>query len=134
MAWGHQGANLLLSTAASKSHRASQAGCITRALFRKCRLCVLASFGCSVLSPYHDVAEHGRMTALGAGLSLVIECIVFICQDWSCVVCNICATGIVCVISLIGWMGIYQDCHISLTSAAFLFLLVCRLLVDILLT
>ena len=79
MARGQQGANLLLSTAASKSHGASKPDCITGPLFRKHRPFVLASSGRSTASPYHDVAETGRVSALGAGLSKVIGCIVFIC-------------------------------------------------------
>lgn len=81
MARGQRGANLLLSTAASKSHGASEADCITRPLFRKRWLLVLASSSRSPAPPYHDVAESGRVSALGASLSTVIGCIVFIRWD-----------------------------------------------------
>lgn len=74
MARGQRGANLLLSTAASQSHGASQADCITSSLFRERRLFGLASFS----SSSHDVAASGRVSALGAGVSTVIGCVVFI--------------------------------------------------------
>lgn len=80
MARGQQGANLLLSTAASKSHRANQADCITRSLFGKSGPFVFASRSRSTASPYHDVAESGRMSVLGTSLSPMIGCIVFICR------------------------------------------------------
>lgn len=101
MAQGQRGANLLLSTAASKSHGASKADCITRPLFRKHRPFVLASSNRCTVSPYCDVAESGRVSALGAALSNVIGCIVFIrrvksgmvlqhfCyRQWLCYLCN----------------------------------------------
>lgn len=72
MAQGQQGANLLRSTTASKSHGASKAGCITRPLFRPCRLFVLASLIHGAASPHHNVAECGRVSALGTGSSTVI--------------------------------------------------------------
>lgn len=57
MARGQRGANLWLSTAASKSHGASKADCITRPLFRKHRPLVLASSGCSGRSGRSDAAS-----------------------------------------------------------------------------
>lgn len=116
MAQGQRGANLLLSTAASKSHGASKADCITRPLFRKHRPFVLASSNRCTVSPYCDVAESGRVSALGAALSNVIGCIVFIRRVKSGMVCNISATGSGCVICVMDWMETRQDCHISLSK------------------